>query len=1125
MDAATADRQQGTATTYTHTAGLCLGSSCPEDQARISCRNLLPAFSEPIFLEFFSLSASRSKPMAEAIAALSLASSILQVIDFGSKFASTAWNLYKAAHHSIEGLDEIASLRAIHINLSDVLQDIRMQSSNADPASESSEGIVNLANECATLVEELLQSLSKLSLRDASRKRDALRAAFKFVWKGEEINALQARLNDLRSQLTLSLLVSVRSVFRSALSNHFYHAMLISVIRFYASQSLIEQKAILRGLHEVQEKTQSMGCAVNSSIDHSDRFGTSVLNYVTSKLNHKAQVQERRLLQIDVIHAIRKASAGKLEICSTPVHISVSEEARKRSLSVLLSSLRYSGMNDREGRITKAHQSTLRWLFKDHNNDKWTSFKDWLQSDDKLYWITGKAGSGKSTLMKYICYPVESTEGLNPASRCCEYLKTWSCDKHLIIASFYFWNSGILMQMTQIGLLMSLLHQILEQCPQLAPLACPDRWEALCLFGDDPQEWEEQELRNTLRRTTKNVSQLGAAVALFVDGLDEFHGKPEELISLFQDALNFPHVKICVASRPWVEFQDAFKHKPSLMLEYLTYDDIKSFVTSRFHNEPIFAQLYLREKEFASQLIEDLVSKASGVFLWVTLVVSSLLAGISFGDRVSDLKRRLDLLPPDLSKLYEKMLLSLDQFYLEHAAQLFSLVGASSAPLNLILASFVDEDDPTFALGREIRSLSRDEIVLRMDTMRRRINSRSKGLLEVKGLVSTPGGIEYDASNYEQYTIQYLHRTVKDYIEHANVQKTLQSAMQSTFDPHLRLLAGHVAYAKGFDPDKMPEVPLWADYFSVCGEYARAVLPSSIPNMVILLDEIDKVASILSQTGAASQGSKQDNGRAKSGLWAFQMHPFKVLDEEKLPSDFNHAFLSLAVTLGIVEYVRVKAGIGCLIQTPTFTSPVDDMPRYIKWPLLMDAVCLDSFRRNNSGLRTSRTIARFPDLDLPMIQCLVDKGADPNYMVGEPHGMEVETSALIESISQLMLSVDRSEKHHSWVEVIRIFARAGKIDNHIVDCAIRVFLHKLDLDWPKFRLKTFREWYITRRSVRMIVQKLALGKNPNFSEMVSKVKSFGYEDDPSRITAYPYLVDELDFKRARARKLNMGWGQ
>jgi hypothetical protein len=150
--------------------------------------------------------------MAEAIATLSLASNILQVIDFGSKFASTAWKIYKAARHGHGDLNEVASLRVINVNLGNVLRDIRTQSYDADPASESNQGIVNLAKGCATLVEELLQSLNELGLGDAARKRDALRAAFKLTWKGDEIGALQARLSDFRSQLTLGLLVSMRSV-------------------------------------------------------------------------------------------------------------------------------------------------------------------------------------------------------------------------------------------------------------------------------------------------------------------------------------------------------------------------------------------------------------------------------------------------------------------------------------------------------------------------------------------------------------------------------------------------------------------------------------------------------------------------------------------------------------------------------------------------------------------------------------------------------------------------------------------------------------------------------------------------------------------------------------------------
>ncbi|KAI4596452.1 hypothetical protein KJ359_005584 [Pestalotiopsis sp. 9143b] len=211
---------------------------------------------------------------------------------------------------------------------------------------------------------------------------------------------------------------------------------------------------------------------------------------------------------------------------------------------------------------------------------------------------------------------------------------------------------------------------------------------------------------------------------------DEFQGDPKELISMFQEMRSLPYNKLCVASRPWNEFKDAFDKQPSLMVEQLTRNDIKNFVAARFESDPRFAQLRSPELD---QLIEDIVTKASGVFLWVSLVVSSLITGMGNGDRITDLRKRFDLLPPDLSKLYRRMIQSLDPFYLEHAAQLFALVGASRKPMDLLLASFVDEEDPQSALRMESKAMSDQQIDIRMDTMRRRINSRSRGLLEVKG--------------------------------------------------------------------------------------------------------------------------------------------------------------------------------------------------------------------------------------------------------------------------------------------------------------------------------------------------------------------------------------------------------
>lgn len=61
------------------------------------------------------------------------------------------------------------------------------------------------------------------------------------------------------------------------------------------------------------------------------------------------------------------------------------------------------------------------------------SFKRFVQHlDDKTYWITGKPGSGKSTLMKFIRHHTETTD----------ILKAWAGDDDIVQAAFYFWNSG-----------------------------------------------------------------------------------------------------------------------------------------------------------------------------------------------------------------------------------------------------------------------------------------------------------------------------------------------------------------------------------------------------------------------------------------------------------------------------------------------------------------------------------------------------------------------------------------------------------------------------------------------------------------------------------------------------------
>lgn len=84
-------------------------------------------------------------------------------------------------------------------------------------------------------------------------------------------------------------------------------------------------------------------------------------------------------------------------------------------------------------------------------------FARWLKSGQGVYWINGKAGSGKSTLMRHIC---EHSLRL-------ELLREWSSNRRLLTPTFFFWNAGSRMQKSMDGLLRSLVYQMLKGCREL----------------------------------------------------------------------------------------------------------------------------------------------------------------------------------------------------------------------------------------------------------------------------------------------------------------------------------------------------------------------------------------------------------------------------------------------------------------------------------------------------------------------------------------------------------------------------------------------------------------------------------------------------------------------------------
>ena len=199
-------------------------------------------------------------------------------------------------------------------------------------------------------------------------------------------------------------------------------------------------------------------------------------------------------------------------------------------------------------------------------------------------------------------------------------------------------------------------------------------------------------------------------------------------------------------------------------------------------------------------MVLEITEKARGVFLWVHLVVQSLLEGMRDGDSLADLKERLSSLPFDLEELFKKILGCIDQRYLKQASRFFQLVRTASEPLSLLTFSYAEEgidvamctEIEALHLGEDLEERRADRLtekMFRAETTRRRINSRSKGLLEAP---------DFKHQGYKA-TIQYLHRTGKDFLAQDTTGEFLQSWLSDPFDADLHLCAGYMVDVKSID--------------------------------------------------------------------------------------------------------------------------------------------------------------------------------------------------------------------------------------------------------------------------------------------------------------------------------------
>ncbi|KAF5005017.1 hypothetical protein FDECE_8542 [Fusarium decemcellulare] len=351
---------------------------------------------------------------------------------------------------------------------------------------------------------------------------------------------------------------------------------------------------------------------------------------------------------------------------------------------MVLQLLHFPNFGQRFQEVRDRHESTFSWMFDDPQHvrtlepELHITLPDWLREGSGIFHIAGKPGSGKSTLMKYLC----GHPSLN------KLLIKWAGGKTLIFAKFFFWRMGTSQEEKSLkGLVRGLLYEILCAAPSLVKALFPQTRAKLIqgVVGCNATDLIAAEMQDAFARLIElsaakgNTSSLkGIRICFFIDGLDEFddgglsetHGQLVDKISRWT-VNSDGNIKICVSSRIQEPFMARLLDNQRITLDRLTKRDIRRFVRGGLEDNENFRRL---GREQRRSLIHSVLEVAEGVFLAAALAVKSLLNGLDKFIPVPRLQQQVAKTPRKLETFLQQVIESISDEYSESVYLLLATV-------------------------------------------------------------------------------------------------------------------------------------------------------------------------------------------------------------------------------------------------------------------------------------------------------------------------------------------------------------------------------------------------------------------------------------------------------------------
>lgn len=564
-----------------------------------------------------------------------------------------------------------------------------------------------------------------------------------------------------------------------------------------------------------------------------------------------------RILDLD--HALAKISnaiivSGKDVKAHLSAHITkqhdaqldvLQKEALKARRARLLTALQFPEMKFRRNMIESRMGSqggTYEWLFQPteatspdqgvHDSfvdasesaelrSSRSAVADWLKGSETVFWISGKPGSGKSSLMSCIY------SGLHSDGAGSQLLQQWAGNTSVQVLDFWFFRpASTALLKTVEGLWRSLCFQVLDADPALCeriridttPSMPVQLRASLSLDGSHVETWTENELQSWFHYL---LEQSEKWFVLHLDGLDEVEvGRAALLEAVLSISTYHPRVKMICASRAENPFAARLQQFPSLYLHDLNYSDIRKDCEARLAGSS------------ASLLTMQIACGADGVFLWARTVADDLARAAANGADFEELTKRFKECPTKMGDLFELMLSRQDNFdrkspkpflrlvdvYQQALAEPGSFIHCEHLPitmLELFLATLATREQPRWAeLNKAFDNAYLNFLAENFHPFEKRVITASAGLLQtvyhrspfydydeypashvmsgVKREMKKDGsmGSLWEASSVD---VVFMHRSVQDFLRESDAGRRYAERVAISTEEAKRMLLSGVA--------------------------------------------------------------------------------------------------------------------------------------------------------------------------------------------------------------------------------------------------------------------------------------------------------------------------------------------